>query len=110
MEKRLKESAAANGTRNLSQMHFARRGVITEEMQFVAEREKIEPELVRSEIARGRRHHSRERESPFARADGHRHRLPLQDQREHRQLRGDVGSGAGAGEASPRGARTAPTQ
>ena len=54
MEKRLKESAAANGTRNLSQMHFARRGVITEEMQFVAGREKIEPELVRSEIARGR--------------------------------------------------------
>ena len=54
MEKRLADSAAANGTRNLSQMHFARQGVITEEMEFVAGREKIEPELVRSEIARGR--------------------------------------------------------
>jgi phosphomethylpyrimidine synthase len=54
IEKRLAESAAANGSRNVSQMHFARRGVITEEMAFVAGREKIEPELVRSEIARGR--------------------------------------------------------
>ena len=44
----------ANGNRNLSQMHLARQGVITEEMEFVAGREKIEPELVRSEIARGR--------------------------------------------------------
>jgi phosphomethylpyrimidine synthase len=44
-----------NGTAaNFSQMHFARQGVITEEMQFVAQREKLEPELVRSEVARGR--------------------------------------------------------
>ena len=35
-------------------MHLARRGAITEEMLFVAGREKVEPELVRSEIARGR--------------------------------------------------------
>ena len=54
VEKRLKETAAANGTRNVSQMHYARQGEITEEMRFVAGREKIEPELVRSEIARGR--------------------------------------------------------
>src|SRR5271157_5942775 len=54
IEKRLQETAAANGTRNLSQMHYARKGVITEEMRFVAGREKIEPELVRSEVARGR--------------------------------------------------------
>lgn len=53
IDKRIQENAAANGSRNLSQMHFARRGVITEEMRFVAGREKIEPELVRSEIARG---------------------------------------------------------
>jgi phosphomethylpyrimidine synthase len=46
--------AAKNGSRNVSQMHYARQGVITEEMAFVAGREKIEPELVRSEIARGR--------------------------------------------------------
>src|SRR5579859_3773377 len=54
IEKRLKETAAANGSRNLSQMHYARAGAITEEMIFVAQREKIVPELVRSEIARGR--------------------------------------------------------
>ena len=62
VEKRLKDTAAANGTlvlsdgegRNVSQMHYARKGLITEEMLFVAGREKIDPELVRSEIARGR--------------------------------------------------------
>src|SRR6202140_2897703 len=54
IEKRLTETAAANGTRNVSQMHYARQGAITEEMEYVAKREKIEPELVRSEVARGR--------------------------------------------------------
>src|SRR6202047_3820016 len=50
-----KRAAATNGgTRNFSQMHYARNGVITEEMSYVARREKIEPELVRSEVARGR--------------------------------------------------------
>src|ERR1700686_1031645 len=54
VEKRLTETAAAKGTRNVSQMHYARKGAITEEMEYVAQREKIEPELVRSEVARGR--------------------------------------------------------
>ena len=35
-------------------MHYARKGLITEEMQFVAKRERIAPELVRDEVARGR--------------------------------------------------------
>jgi phosphomethylpyrimidine synthase len=35
-------------------MHFARKGLITDEMEFVARREKLEPELIRSEVARGR--------------------------------------------------------
>src|ERR1700677_4946114 len=39
---------------NFSQMHYARRGVMTEEMQYIAHREKITPELVRDEVARGR--------------------------------------------------------
>src|SRR6266403_4000860 len=43
-----------NGNRNVSQMHFARQGLITEEMEYVAKREKLEPELIRSEVARGR--------------------------------------------------------
>jgi phosphomethylpyrimidine synthase len=47
MEGRLAATVAAKGSRNVSQMHSARRGVISEEMAFVAQREKIEPELVR---------------------------------------------------------------
>ena len=37
-----------------TQMHYARQGIITEEMHYVAHREHIASELVRSEIARGR--------------------------------------------------------
>jgi phosphomethylpyrimidine synthase len=39
---------------NVTQMHYARRGIITEEMRFVALRENVDAEFVRSEIARGR--------------------------------------------------------
>src|SRR5581483_2859082 len=44
----------ANNDGNFSQMHYARQGVITEEMEYVARREKLTPELVRDEVARGR--------------------------------------------------------
>jgi phosphomethylpyrimidine synthase len=37
-----------------TQMHYARQGVITEEMHYVAKREKLAPETVRDEVARGR--------------------------------------------------------
>jgi phosphomethylpyrimidine synthase len=37
-----------------TQMHYARKGIVTEEMEFIAKREKITPELVRDEVARGR--------------------------------------------------------
>ena len=40
--------------RNVTQMHYARQGIVTPEMEFVALRENVEPEFVRSEIARGR--------------------------------------------------------
>jgi phosphomethylpyrimidine synthase len=39
---------------NVTQMHYARQGMITREMEFVALREGVEPEFVRAEIARGR--------------------------------------------------------
>ncbi|MCA9712135.1 MAG: phosphomethylpyrimidine synthase ThiC, partial [Myxococcales bacterium] len=39
---------------NHSQMHYARRGLITEEMRFCALREQVSPEFVRDEVARGR--------------------------------------------------------
>jgi phosphomethylpyrimidine synthase len=39
---------------SVTQMHYARRGIITPEMEFIAIREQVEPEFVRSEVARGR--------------------------------------------------------
>ncbi len=44
----------ARGDRNLSQMHYARQGLLTEEMRFVALREGVPPERVRQEVAAGR--------------------------------------------------------
>ncbi|HZP18150.1 MAG TPA: phosphomethylpyrimidine synthase ThiC, partial [Terriglobales bacterium] len=35
-------------------MHYARKGIVTEEMEYVARREKLDAETVRSEVARGR--------------------------------------------------------
>jgi phosphomethylpyrimidine synthase len=38
----------------MTQMEAARKGIITEEMRFVAQREELDAELVREEVARGR--------------------------------------------------------
>src|SRR6266850_2140985 len=50
----LAKRCAENRDGNFSQMHYARQGVITEEMAYIAHREKITAELVRDEVARGR--------------------------------------------------------
>src|ERR1700690_1025411 len=42
------------GARTKTQMHYARRGIVTEEMTYVAARENVEPGRVRDEVARGR--------------------------------------------------------
>jgi phosphomethylpyrimidine synthase len=42
------------GDRTKTQMHYARKGVVTEEMAYVAARERVEPALVRDEVSRGR--------------------------------------------------------
>jgi len=42
------------GSGPITQMEWARKGQVTPEMEFVAIREGMEPELVRSEVARGR--------------------------------------------------------
>lgn len=39
---------------NRSQMHYARKGIITEDMEYVAKREDLKPEFVMAEVARGR--------------------------------------------------------
>jgi phosphomethylpyrimidine synthase len=45
---------SALSAQRITQLAFARRGEITEEMEFIAIREGVEPEFVRSEVARGR--------------------------------------------------------
>jgi phosphomethylpyrimidine synthase len=45
---------AENTDGNFSQMHYARKGVVTEEMEYVARKEKQSAELIRDEVARGR--------------------------------------------------------
>src|SRR5438270_6732018 len=45
---------AENTNGNFSQMHYARRGVVTEEMEYVAQKEQLPPEQVCDEVARGR--------------------------------------------------------
>ncbi|MHB8576353.1 MAG: phosphomethylpyrimidine synthase ThiC, partial [Dehalococcoidia bacterium] len=40
--------------KNVTQLHYARQGIITPEMQFIAVREGVAPEFVRDEVARGR--------------------------------------------------------
>ena len=42
------------GNGPVTQMHYARRGEVTPEMEFVAVREGMEPSFVRDEVARGR--------------------------------------------------------
>ena len=48
------ERRRARGDQNFSQMHYARRGEISEEMRFCAIRENVTPEFVRDEVASGR--------------------------------------------------------
>ncbi len=40
--------------KNVTQLHYAKKGIITPEMEFIAIRENMDPEFVRSEVARGR--------------------------------------------------------
>jgi len=47
IEKRMKDKTR-------TQMYYAKKGVVTEEMEYVAKEENLDPELVRSEVARGR--------------------------------------------------------
>jgi len=42
------------GDKNVTQMHYAKRGVVTEEMEHVAGRERLPAAFIRDEVARGR--------------------------------------------------------
>jgi len=40
--------------KNVTQLHYAKKGIITPEMEFIAIRENMDPEFVREEVAKGR--------------------------------------------------------
>ena len=42
---------ARRGQTNVSQMHYARQGLVTEEMAYVAQRENLPADLIREEVA-----------------------------------------------------------
>ncbi|MER2030192.1 MAG: phosphomethylpyrimidine synthase ThiC [Solibacillus sp.] len=44
----------AKKRKNITQLHYARKGIITPEMEFIAIRENMKPEFVRDEVAKGR--------------------------------------------------------
>jgi len=44
----------AKSGQNVTQMHYAKKGIITPEMEYIAIRENVRPEFVRDEIAAGR--------------------------------------------------------
>ena len=48
------ERPILRGTQPVTQLHYARRGIVTPEMEFIAVREGLDAEFVRSEVARGR--------------------------------------------------------
>lgn len=49
-----KKPIRAKNNKNVTQMHYAKKGMITPEMEFIAIREKLEAEFVRQEVAEGR--------------------------------------------------------
>lgn len=49
-----KRPLRAKAGQTVTQMHYAKKGIITPEMEFIAIRENAEPEFVRSEVANGR--------------------------------------------------------
>ena len=80
--------------KEITQMYYAKQGIITPEMEYVAIRENLQnemlgidthitPEFVRDEVA-WPRHHSRQYQSPRGRADDHRSQLPRKTQYKHR--------------------------
>ncbi|HKU67110.1 MAG TPA: phosphomethylpyrimidine synthase ThiC, partial [Candidatus Baltobacteraceae bacterium] len=52
--KSLRNPRRAKPGANVTQMHYARKGIVTPEMEFIAIREGLAPEFVRDEVARGR--------------------------------------------------------
>jgi hypothetical protein len=97
----------AKSGKNVTQLHYARRGIITPEMEFIAIRENQRIEGYEEIFAKQHRGHDfGEHQSRRARADDHRPQFSGEDQREHRQLRDrvvDRGGGRQDGVGDPLG-------
>jgi phosphomethylpyrimidine synthase len=50
----VRQPLRAQKGKNVTQLHYAKKGIITPEMEFIAIRENLDPEFVREEVARGR--------------------------------------------------------
>ena len=88
------------GTGPVTQMHYARRGEITAEMEFVAVREGFDPEFVRSEIARGRAIIPANINHPELEPMAIGRNFLVKINRQHRQLRRRFVHRGGGGEAA----------
>ena len=103
----------AKGGAAVTQYEYARRGIVTPEMEYIAIRENMSAEIREQDLARQHpgqgfganiparhhagvcarrsgprpRHHSRQHQPSGTRAHDHRPQFPGQDQRQHRQLR-----------------------
>ena len=51
---RTRTALKASSGHTVTQLHYARKGVVTPEMEYIALREALDAEFVRSEVARGR--------------------------------------------------------
>ncbi len=49
-----RKTLQAKKGKNVTQLHYAKKGIITPEMEFIALRENVKPEFVRDEVAKGR--------------------------------------------------------
>ena len=101
---------AENQDGNFSQMHYARQGVITEEMVYVAQREKL-TRGAGARRSRPRPHdHPRQHQPPGTGADVHRRGLDVQDQRQYRQFGSHLEYRRRTEEAALPRSTTAPTR
>jgi phosphomethylpyrimidine synthase len=50
----MRKRPVLRGTGRVTQLHYARKGILTPEMRYIAARENVAPEFVRDEVARGR--------------------------------------------------------
>ena len=76
--------------RVVTQMHYARRGEITPEMEFIALREGLAPDLRARRSGSGAGHYPGQHQPPRIRADDHRAQFSGENQCQYRQFGGHL--------------------